>query len=67
MHTSCHIHTLGHDDLIVLGVRMTEYPIENQTIESEHRRQKRNNFGVGKGVRTTLSFFVNNQIYVHVA
>jgi len=39
-------------------------PVENQTVESEHRRQKRNNFGVGTKVRTRLSFFVTNQIDV---
>lgn len=39
-------------------------PVENNTVESEHRRQKRNNFGVGSKVRTRLSFFATNQIYV---
>lgn len=37
-------------------------PIDNNPMESEHRRQKRNNFGVGSRVRTRLSFFVLNQV-----
>jgi hypothetical protein len=39
-------------------------PPENQPMESEHRSQKRNNFGVGHRVRTRLSFFITQQIYV---